>query len=455
MKTVRIPAIFMVAMAASITMPSDAEPESQSFRAYGPVIERELKPCVRPDFLALNLDAGFMLHLDYAPPEPMSHASPDMRAWLETSGADLVLRRSPDGSGYRLRAYMRVCPIPNKCWEQEMEKNVDSKFPDGDEDAHELAFSATAEPATYAFRTSNDTCGLIQLLDTGPDSSGFKIRYRLSRFVEKPEPAELQRLRKRASISPGGSEEYFKALFSLATWLPQPYPDESLKILEDIKANALGDTLLLAKVESKLVEYHVRNRELDLAEQHCRTLLKNVLSMLGDEHTQPPVDDVRRMDLTSEMLGTSSFMIHQLSVASVPVAQRIRRIKALAEDYSGLQAIQNSAREALSQLSAADEPVKPEASPLKSLQLPADDSPQAIAAASKMGAETADADIKAGVFRILYYGKPYSADKPLVDDVTGYRVQIVAGCDVSSQSAAEADAYNQAMRDWYARSKKK
>jgi len=91
-----------------------------------------------------------------------------------------------------------------------------------------------------------------------------------------------------------------------------------------------------------------------------------------------------------------------------------------------------------------------EKSPIRSPEMGPNATPEKVEAAKLQGAETAAQDIKAGVFRILYYGEPYPL-KPLVDEATGYRVQIVAGCVVSSQFVAEADAYNQAMRDWHAK----
>ena len=95
--------------------------------------------------------------------------------------------------------------------------------------------------------------------------------------------------------------------------------------------------------------------------------------------------------------------------------------------------------------------VEPEKSPLRSPEMGKNITAKEVAAAKAQGAETAAQDIKAGVFRILYFGEPYSNDKPLVDDATGFRVQIVAGCVVSSQFVAEADAYNKAMRDWHSK----
>lgn len=63
-------------------------------------------------------------------------ADPDMRGWRETSGTDLVLRRTPDGSEYQLRAYMRIHPIPSQSWEKEFEKDIDRKFSASSESNH-------------------------------------------------------------------------------------------------------------------------------------------------------------------------------------------------------------------------------------------------------------------------------------------------------------------------------
>ena len=92
-------------------------------------------------------------------------------------------------------------------------------------------------------------------------------------------------------------------------------------------------------------------------------------------------------------------------------------------------------------LFAADE------SPIVSPTISSDNSPAAIAAAKERGAATAAKDIKAGTLRILYYGIPWSVGRPLVDDGTGYRVQILGGCTVTTPFSAEVQAYNGAMRE--------
>jgi hypothetical protein len=54
---------------------------------------------------------------------------------------------------------------------------------------------------------------------------------------------------------------------------------------------------------------------------------------------------------------------------------------------------------------------------------------------------------------ILYYGKPWSGGKPLVDDATGLTVEVAGGCAVTKSFVAEVDAYNDAVRKWHAGAK--
>jgi hypothetical protein len=73
---------------------------------------------------------------------------------------------------------------------------------------------------------------------------------------------------------------------------------------------------------------------------------------------------------------------------------------------------------------AADE------SPISSTSISNDNSPAAVAAA-----------------------KPWSADKPLVDDATGYLVQVLAGCVVTEPFVAEVEAYNIAVRAFHTKNR--
>lgn len=95
-----------------------------------------------------------------------------------------------------------------------------------------------------------------------------------------------------------------------------------------------------------------------------------------------------------------------------------------------------------------------EAARIKSPPLSTDNSPAAVAAAKARGTTSAQADIAAGKPAIVYYGKPWSQGKPLVDDETGLPVEIAAeaGCEVTACFEAEAAAYNEAIRKWHAAS---
>jgi hypothetical protein len=97
----------------------------------------------------------------------------------------------------------------------------------------------------------------------------------------------------------------------------------------------------------------------------------------------------------------------------------------------------------------------PERSPIKSPQISTNNSPAAVAAVKNQGSRTAPEDIDAGILQILYFGKPWSQGKPMVDEATGYRVQIVGGCVVSRSFVAEVEGYNNTMRDWHTKTKKK
>jgi hypothetical protein len=90
----------------------------------------------------------------------------------------------------------------------------------------------------------------------------------------------------------------------------------------------------------------------------------------------------------------------------------------------------------------------PEASPILSSEFSLNDSKEAVEAARKQGAATAEKDIKAGKLRILCYGKLLPVGLFPTDKETGYPVQVVPGCIVSGTFVAEVDAYNRAMREW-------
>jgi hypothetical protein len=64
-----------------------------------------------------------------------------------------------------------------------------------------------------------------------------------------------------------------------------------------------------------------------------------------------------------------------------------------------------------------------------------------------IGISKAQRDIAGGKMRILYFGKPWSVDKPLIDGQSGLPIEIVAGCDVTVDFVQETEAYNRTMRE--------
>ncbi len=66
---------------------------------------------------------------------------------------------------------------------------------------------------------------------------------------------------------------------------------------------------------------------------------------------------------------------------------------------------------------------------------------------SQRGERIARADLAKGTMQILYFGKPWSRGRPLVDDDSGLPVRIVAGCCVGKDFVDETDAYNHVMRE--------
>jgi len=73
-----------------------------------------------------------------------------------------------------------------------------------------------------------------------------------------------------------------------------------------------------------------------------------------------------------------------------------------------------------------------------------------LAAARVRGAENAAKDIRAGTLRIFFLEKSWPSGKPLIDEMTGYRLELVAETNPGAILAAEVEAYNQVMRDWHA-----
>jgi hypothetical protein len=69
-----------------------------------------------------------------------------------------------------------------------------------------------------------------------------------------------------------------------------------------------------------------------------------------------------------------------------------------------------------------------------------------VRSAADRGRARAAAAAAAGRARVLHYGKPWSAGKPLVDDASGLPVEVLGGCAVTAEFCEETDAYNAAAR---------
>jgi len=76
--------------------------------------------------------------------------------------------------------------------------------------------------------------------------------------------------------------------------------------------------------------------------------------------------------------------------------------------------------------------------------------PAAVGAARAKGAAHAAKDIQSGRLRVFSLEPSWPADKAMVDEETGYRVEMLTDRAHDEVARAEVDAYNQAMREWHA-----
>jgi hypothetical protein len=90
-----------------------------------------------------------------------------------------------------------------------------------------------------------------------------------------------------------------------------------------------------------------------------------------------------------------------------------------------------------------DPAAKPAATAKKSVML---EDASALEFAKTQGAAKAKQDIQAGVLRILHFASDWPADKALLDEATGYRVELLKDHVMAPDALA---AYNQTMRDWF------
>ena len=121
------------------------------------------------------------------------------------------------------------------------------------------------------------------------------------------------------------------------------------------------------------------------------------------------------------------------SAASAPVEQTLAKQKKNADTESNDRLEASPANDAVASAEVKSDSEKPAASARKSV---------ALADIGAKGAAKAKQDIQAGVLRILVAEWP--ADKALLDDATGYRVEVLTGLEPE-----ELAAYNQNMRDWH------
>ena len=121
------------------------------------------------------------------------------------------------------------------------------------------------------------------------------------------------------------------------------------------------------------------------------------------------------------------------SAASAPVEQTLAKQKKNADTESNDRLEASPANDVVASAEVKSDSEKPAASARKSV---------ALADIGAKGAAKAKQDIQAGVLRILVAEWP--ADKALLDDATGYRVEVLTGLEPE-----ELAAYNQNMRDWH------
>src|SRR4051794_16284106 len=92
--------------------------------------------------------------------------------------------------------------------------------------------------------------------------------------------------------------------------------------------------------------------------------------------------------------------------------------------------------------------------PVQGLRIAIDDAAPNVESAKLRGAADAWRDIlQRHTFRILYFGPQWPAGKALIDQVTGFRIEIVTYSAVSSTFAEEVNGYNDVMRFWYEHNK--
>jgi len=148
----------------------------------------------------------------------------------------------------------------------------------------------------------------------------------------------------------------------------------------------------------------------------------------------------------AELKKQNKLLTEKFEDATLKIEKLQKDIERLQKDNDSLKAEGAKKTEVAPVANAADD------SPIQSSPTLKDASPKALATAAQRGASTAAADIKAGKLRILEYGGLVGFVTK--DPQTGFRMLAVAGCHYNAQVQAEADAYNQVMREWHAKNLK-
>jgi hypothetical protein len=73
----------------------------------------------------------------------------------------------------------------------------------------------------------------------------------------------------------------------------------------------------------------------------------------------------------------------------------------------------------------------------------------AIVKPAELARTHAAIDIRSDLKRVLYYGKPWSQGKALIDEETGYPITVAAGCAVTKDFVDFVEGYNATVREYF------
>jgi hypothetical protein len=183
----------LVQNAVASPTPTVTTPAVAQKLSFGPVVEHTLKsPAVDRANSFLNLEKGIVM----VPPATLNLS--DRKAvweWAKKQGVDAVADTSPEVRGL-LGFELHVANVPDAEWEQGTldslgravmaEEFHSTKFPRSESELDEEYVSAntvstdTKRTRTFAFRTRENSLGILQLLQISDEPNGFvKVRYKL------------------------------------------------------------------------------------------------------------------------------------------------------------------------------------------------------------------------------------------------------------------------------------